>query len=147
MFFPNCFCLSSHSPTQKSLSFHHRVEKFLVAFSQSWDPITSPRGPISPDQVLLGHSWEGKSCWELWTHSSALVTHSKRGERRRQIILLWFCNYLTFFLKKNNLLRAEKRKFFHYCLENSWVYYGRTLGHVSQPDVVGLRQPRAIELM
>lgn len=40
LFFPNYFCLSLNSPIQKSLSFHHTVEKFLVACSQTQDPPT-----------------------------------------------------------------------------------------------------------
>lgn len=54
LFFPNYFCLSLNNPTQKSLSFHHRVEKFLVAFSQTWDPPThKSQGPHMP--------WSGDS--------------------------------------------------------------------------------------
>lgn len=66
------------------------MEKFLVVFPQSWDLFTSPKGPISPDQVMLGHSLGNMflrtSLQEVWAHSSALATHSERGRRRRDTL-------------------------------------------------------------
>lgn len=93
LFFPNCFCLSLNSPNQMGLSFHHKVEKFLVAFSQSWDLLRSPKGPSAVIRWFWGFHWRlcpfrssGHTAW-CWPLTQRYEKEKRHWDRLFSVVL------------------------------------------------------------